>query len=50
LKRVFELVERKPSRGPCKGINGLVETMADKLSQQAPLASPQHCRRRPGPR
>ncbi len=25
LERVFELVDRKPSREPCKGINGLIE-------------------------
>lgn len=36
LEKVFELVDRKPSREPCKGINGLIEEFTSFVKEESP--------------
>jgi len=36
LEKVFELVDRKPSRQPCHGINGLIEEFSDFVKKESP--------------
>lgn len=36
LERVFPLVDRKPSREPCKGINGLIEEFSSFVKEEDP--------------
>ena len=36
LEKVFELVDRKPSRQPCHGINGLIEEFSDFVKRESP--------------
>lgn len=36
LDRVFPLVDRKPSREPCKGINGLIEEFTSFVKEEDP--------------
>ena len=36
LERVFQLVDRKPSRQPCHGINGLIEEFSDFVKSESP--------------
>ena len=36
LEKVFPLVDRKPSREPCKGINGLIEEFSSFVKEEDP--------------
>jgi ferritin-like metal-binding protein YciE len=36
LEQVFQLVDRKPSREPCHGINGLIEEFTDFVKSEDP--------------
>ena len=38
LEKVFPLVDRKPSREPCKGINGLIEEFSSFVKEEDPSA------------